>query len=102
MIAHYLKAAGLFDYQYSTINEDGNGFTSYYIDINRKGEDGKKNDAVVGSITLGDGEPKTNRTPIDINSRNISIHPAKKNHLMVLEYYAMKKRLTVRLEPLNK
>lgn len=101
MIAHYLKAAGLFDYQYSTINEDGNGFTSYYIDINRKGEDGKKNDAVVGSITLGDGDPKTNRTPIDVNSRNISIHPAKKNHLMVLEYYALKKKLTVRLEPLN-
>jgi len=100
-ISHYLKAGGYFDYQYSSINEDGNGFTSYYIDLNRKDDDGKRNDTVIGSITLGDGDPKTNRTPIDVNSRNISIHPAKKNHLMVLEYYAFKKKLTIRLEPLN-
>ncbi len=52
LLAHYIKSQGWFDYQFTSVNKTTGEFSSYYLDYNRKGSDGKKNDAVIGSISL--------------------------------------------------
>jgi hypothetical protein len=101
LLAHYVKANGGFDYQFSTRNKELDGFTTYYLDMNRKGADGKKNDAVIGTIALMDGKIETKRTPINTSYSSMFIKPAKENNLLIGEFWRSKKKLLLRIETVN-
>lgn len=101
LLAHYIKANGWFDYQFSTHSQDKMGFTSYYIDLNRKGSDGKKNDAIIGTISLTGESVETKRTPFNTNYSRVFIHPAKEGNILIGEYWRGERRLMLRIEPMQ-
>lgn len=69
--------------------------------MNRKGADGKKNDAVIGTIALMDGKIETKRTPINTSYSSMFIKPAKENNLLIGEFWRSKKKLLLRIETVN-
>lgn len=101
LLSHYIKAKGGFDYQFSDIDKTTGNFTAYYIDLNRKGADGKKNDVVIGSIQLIGDKIETKRTPINTSFPVIFIHPAKEGNILLREYSPGKNRMVVRFENLQ-
>ncbi len=101
LLAHYIKANGWFDYQFSTRNADKTGFTAYYIDLNRKGADGKKNDAVIGTISLLGESVETKRTPFNTEFSRVFINPAKEGNILIGEFWRSKSRLMLRIEPMQ-
>ncbi|MDI1234308.1 MAG: hypothetical protein PSX81_08505 [bacterium] len=101
VLAHYLKANGYFDYQFTSLNKEKGGFTTYYLDLNRKGTDGKKNDAVIGTISLSEDKIETKRTPINTQYSYMFICPAKENNVLIGEHWRSKKKMFLRIEPIE-
>ncbi len=101
VLAHYLKANGYFDYQFTTVNKEKGGFTSYYLDLNRKGTDGKKNDAIIGTISLSEDKIVTKRTPVNTQYSYMFIYPAKENNVLIGEHWRSKKKMFLRIEPID-
>ncbi len=101
LLAHYIKANGWFDYQFTSVNKKTGEFSAFYLDLNRKSAEGKKNDVVLGSIALVGGNIETKRTPLNTNYSYLFVYPAKEGHVFVAEYSRSKERLFMRLEPLK-
>lgn len=101
LLAHYIKANGWFDYQFTSVNKKTGEFSAFYLDLNRKSAEGKKNDVVLGSIALVGGNIETKRTPLNTNYSYLFVFPAKEGHVFVAEYSRSKERLFMRLEPLK-
>ncbi|MBL7838072.1 MAG: hypothetical protein JNM67_11180 [Bacteroidetes bacterium] len=101
LLAHFMKANGWFDYQFTSVNKTTGEFSSYYLDLNRKSAEGKKNDVVLGSIALVGSNIETKRTPLNTNYSFLFVYPAKEGHVFVGEYSRSKERLFMRLEPLK-
>lgn len=101
LMAHYIKSQGWFDYCFTSVNKTTGEFSAYYLDLNRKSAEGKKNDAVIGSIALVGSKIETKRTPLNTNYSRLFILPAKEGNVFVGEYSRSKERLFMRLEPLK-
>ncbi len=99
MIAQYIKATNNFDYQFTSLNKDKSGFITFYIDLNRKSEDKKKNDAVIGTISLSNGAIETKRIPFNTEFNTVIFRNAKQGYILIGEYWRKKKQLMLRLEP---
>ncbi|CAN5591865.1 hypothetical protein BH11BAC2_BH11BAC2_23330 [soil metagenome] len=101
LTAVYVKAVGGFDYNFTEEDNTRGRFYSTYTDFNRKGEDGKKADAVLGIIKYEDGKLSNERVPINTNGSALWFEPAKPGYIAVSEYFRKKKMVTIRLEKIS-
>jgi len=98
MIAMYLKAAGAFDYEFTTGDAGNSNFTICYSDW-VKGADYK------GKTfnTLRYNGTRFTQDKIELKSKasKMQVFPAKAGSVMILEYFKKEKRLDLRLEKLG-
>ncbi len=101
ILGKYIKSTGGFDFEFATRDRAKDAFFVVYKDYNRKDEDGKKSDSMIGSIVYEDGKLKTNRSPINTEGSAIRFSPAKPGYIAVSEYFKKRKTIEFRLEKIS-
>jgi hypothetical protein len=101
ILGKYIKATGGFDFEFVTRDRTKDAFFVVYKDYNRKDEDGKKSDSMIGSITYEAGKYSTNRSPINTEGSAIRFSPAKPGYIAIAEYYKKKKSIDFHLEKIT-
>jgi len=99
--AHFLKAYGAFDYEFTQIDTDRDRFYANFIDYERlKDEDNK---LAFKTIAYNDGKLSEDKIYLQKNSGKIKFRvlPAKLGNVMLLEYNRKEKTLDLHLEKLN-
>jgi hypothetical protein len=100
-LAKFVDAIGGFDYYFTARDVAKDTYTSVYIDRNRKDDEGKKNDIMLGVINFKDGKVSTDRVPLNTEGTYIWYSPAKTGYIAVSEYFRKKKQIIVHLEKIN-
>ena len=101
ILGKYIKSTGGFDFEFATRDRAKDAFYVVYKDYNRKDEDGKKSDSMIGSIVFEDGKLKSNRSPINTEGSSIRFAPAKPGYIAVSEYFKKRKTIEFRLEKIS-
>ncbi len=102
-MGYYIKSLGFFDYSFTSRDEAKDQFDIVYIDANRREQKGdiKKNDIMIGVISVREGDDSAKRVPINSNSWYFWIQAAKPGFISVGEYYRKEKKLEFRMESLG-
>jgi hypothetical protein len=98
ILGKYVKATGGFDFEFVTRDHAKDAFYVVYKDYNRKDDEGKKADSMIGSIVYEDGKLKTNRSPFNTEGNSIRFSPAKPGYIAISEYFKKKKTIEFHLE----
>jgi len=101
MTSAYVKSLGGFDYSFTQEDKDRDRFYAVYTDYNRKDDDNKKSDAMIGVIKYEDGKLTGNRVPINTEGNLVWFYAAKPGYIQVNEYFKKKKMINMRLEKIN-
>ncbi len=98
-LGHVLKAYDAFDYSFTQMADDEQGFIIGYVDYEKiKGE---KNRTVFGAIVLNDEEYSVDKIPFNNKGNRLVVLPAKPGYVMIYEYTRKTKTISVRLEQIN-
>ena len=96
-LGNYVKALGGFNYEFTTVSEDRNTFTTGYVNFTKKRKDvrGLK----VGSINYTSSKVfAEDKVPFSKKSRVKKALPSKPGHITMVEYYRKGKRVELRTE----
>lgn len=91
VLGPYAKQAGGFDYQFSQIFDDKEGFTTVYKSNERK-------DRFVNTYTVLDGVKSRDKISLKTESSKLYVFPAKAGYLAITEYFKKEKKMNSRLE----
>ncbi|MGB0525012.1 MAG: DUF6770 family protein [Flammeovirgaceae bacterium] len=103
-LGHYIKAIGDFDYSFTQVSKDKEGFIIGYQDYKRiKGE---KNHWVFAAISNIDGEYSTDEIDLRTENASLRVYPGKPGYIMIVEVgeYTKKTKtrsVSMRLEKVN-
>ena len=70
-LAKWVEMIGGFDYAFTTRDIEKDQFSTLYIDLNRKDDDGKRSDVMIGSISYKDGKLTHDRFPLNTDGTSI-------------------------------
>lgn len=98
MLAMYLKAAGAFDYEFTTGDETNSNFAVCYSDYEHNAE---YHGQTFNAIRYNGSKLTTDKIELRSKASRMRILPAKSGSIMILEYYKKDKRLDCRLEKLG-
>lgn len=101
ILGKFVKAIGGFDFEFVTRDRAKDAFYAVYKDYNRKDEDGKKADSMIGSIVYENGKLANYRSPINTEGSSIKFSPAKAGFIAITEYFKKKRSIEMRLEKIN-
>lgn len=101
ILGKFIKATGGFDFEFATRDKTKDAFYAVYKDYNRKDEDGKKADSMIGSIVYENGKLANYRSPINTEGTSIRFSPAKAGYIAITEYFKKKKTVEMHLEKIN-
>lgn len=100
-LAKYVNAVGGFDYIFTSQDATKDNYSTIYTDMNRKDDDGKKADMMIGAINYKGGKITTERFPLNTEGNSIWFSPAKPGYIAVSEYFRKKKMIIVHLEKIS-
>lgn len=104
VLAQLVKLMGYFDYEFTTVDNNGGRYFCTYTDYDRsKNEDGDKIGTYAGTI-VGDGVNKVTLDKYDVKAKGATyfrVYPAKPGYILVSEYRRKLKRISYRLERVN-
>lgn len=90
-LGYYTKMCGGFDYDFTQLFDDREGFTVVYRSSIRK-------ERAVNTFTILDGAKTKDKIDLKTESSRLQVFPAKAGYLMISEYFKKEKKLTSRLE----
>gem|GEM_PF-2593530 len=87
-LAYLLKLYGVFDYEYTQLDNNMENWTVTYLNYDRKAEGIGNQKLVIGTVTAADdGEMKVNKYNIKDKPSNMWISPARDGRTALLTYY---------------
>lgn len=90
-LGYYTKLWGGFDYNFTQLFDDKEGFTVVY-------RSSVKKEKAVNTFTILDGAKTKDKIDLKTESSRLSVFPAKAGYLMISEYFKKEKKLSSRLE----
>ena len=104
VLAQLIKQMGLFDYAFTSQDRLADRYFASYVDFDRsKNESGDRVGTYIGTIT-GNGKDKSTVDKNDVMTKGTTFfraYPAKAGYVMLYEYRAKLKEITLRLEKVN-
>jgi len=94
-LAAYLKAAGSFDYEFTTGEADNSRFAICYSDYERSSD---YKGLTFNAIRYNGSKFNTDRIELKSKASSMRVFPAKAGSVMIMEYFKKDKRLSFRLE----
>ncbi|HUH74286.1 MAG TPA: DUF6770 family protein [Chitinophagales bacterium] len=91
VLGPYVKQRGGFDYQFSQIFDDKEGFTTVY-------KSNEKKDKFINTYTILDDRKTKDKISLKTESSKLYVFPAKAGYLAITEYFKKEKKITSRLE----
>ena len=99
-LGHLLKALDWFDYSFTQMPDEQDGFIIGYVDYEKLKKE--KNRTVFGGIVFKDGEYSVDKIPFSTRgSERLQILPGKPGYVSITEYDRRSKTISVRLEKIN-
>lgn len=98
-LGHVIKAYDSFDYSFTQMADQEDGFIIGYMDYEKLKNE--KNRTVFGGIVLNEGEFSVDKIPVNNKGNRLIVMPAKPGFVMVAEYDRKSKTISLRLEKIN-
>lgn len=97
LLGNFVKMWGGFNYEFTTMSEDQQTFTTGYVNFTKKRKDGRG--YKMGSINYTTSKVfNEDKVPFNKKAKQFKAMPAKPGHVTMVEYYRKGKRVDLRTE----
>lgn len=98
-LALYVESLGGFDYNYLKQLDNGNTFSVYYRNYEKR--KGEKNKSIIGVISNTNGTYVTDKVDIYTEADYVKVLPAQGSNVLFFEYYKKEKEIKMNFQKMN-